>query len=151
MGPGRDIRLIPEAHFQFLEGCRDFYETETHIVVPTPATSTGFRVVAQFSNASFAATTAITDNDIWAVGGSGASDILKGISADASNDIRAGGDSFSGGPAVILHFDGTNWSRVATPRFPQGFSSFNSVTALSPSDVWAAGIGKFNNKCCPHG
>jgi serine/threonine protein phosphatase 1 len=32
-GPGRDIRLIPEAHFQFLEGCRDFYETETHIFV----------------------------------------------------------------------------------------------------------------------
>jgi 3',5'-cyclic AMP phosphodiesterase CpdA len=32
-GPGRDIGLIPEAHFQFLEGCRDFYETETHIFV----------------------------------------------------------------------------------------------------------------------
>jgi serine/threonine protein phosphatase 1 len=32
-GPGRDIRLIPEAHFQFLEGCRDYYETETHIFV----------------------------------------------------------------------------------------------------------------------
>jgi serine/threonine protein phosphatase 1 len=30
---GRDIRLIPEAHFQFLEGCRDFYETDTHIFV----------------------------------------------------------------------------------------------------------------------
>ena len=29
-----------------------------------PATSTGFQVVAQFSNASFAATTAIADNDI---------------------------------------------------------------------------------------
>ncbi len=32
-GPGRDIRLIPQAHFQFLEGCRDFYETDTHIFV----------------------------------------------------------------------------------------------------------------------
>jgi serine/threonine protein phosphatase 1 len=32
-GPGRDIRLIPEAHFQFLEGCLDYFETETHIFV----------------------------------------------------------------------------------------------------------------------
>jgi Calcineurin-like phosphoesterase len=32
-GPGRDIRLIPEPHFQFLEGCWDFYETDTHIFV----------------------------------------------------------------------------------------------------------------------
>jgi serine/threonine protein phosphatase 1 len=32
-GPGRDIRLIPEAHFRFLEGCRDFHETEAHIFV----------------------------------------------------------------------------------------------------------------------
>jgi serine/threonine protein phosphatase 1 len=32
-GPGRDIRLIPEAHLQFLADCRDFYETETHIFV----------------------------------------------------------------------------------------------------------------------
>jgi serine/threonine protein phosphatase 1 len=32
-GPGRDIGLIPEAHFQFLQDCRDFYETETHIFI----------------------------------------------------------------------------------------------------------------------
>jgi serine/threonine protein phosphatase 1 len=32
-GPGRDIGLIPEAHFEFLEGCRDFFETDTHIFV----------------------------------------------------------------------------------------------------------------------
>jgi serine/threonine protein phosphatase 1 len=32
-GPGRDIRSIPEAHFQFLEGCLDYFETDTHIFV----------------------------------------------------------------------------------------------------------------------
>jgi serine/threonine protein phosphatase 1 len=32
-GPGRDIRLIPERHFQFLEGCLDYFETDTHIFV----------------------------------------------------------------------------------------------------------------------
>jgi serine/threonine protein phosphatase 1 len=30
-GPGRDIRLIPD--FQFLEGCLDYFETDTHIFI----------------------------------------------------------------------------------------------------------------------
>jgi hypothetical protein len=34
----------------------------------TPATTTGLQVVAQFNNDTFVATTAIADNDIWAVG-----------------------------------------------------------------------------------
>ena len=32
-GPGRDLSLIPEEHFEFLEGCLDFHETDTHIFV----------------------------------------------------------------------------------------------------------------------
>jgi serine/threonine protein phosphatase 1 len=32
-GPGRDIQLIPAAHFQFLEACQEFYEIETHIFI----------------------------------------------------------------------------------------------------------------------
>ncbi len=32
-GPARDLSLIPDEHFQFLEGCRDYLETETHIFV----------------------------------------------------------------------------------------------------------------------
>jgi serine/threonine protein phosphatase 1 len=32
-GPARDLSLIPEAHFDFLAGCRDYHETETHIFV----------------------------------------------------------------------------------------------------------------------
>lgn len=30
-GPGRDLGLIPEAHYAFLEACLDFHETSTHI------------------------------------------------------------------------------------------------------------------------
>jgi serine/threonine protein phosphatase 1 len=30
-GPGRDLSLIPEEHYEFLEGCRDYHETDTHI------------------------------------------------------------------------------------------------------------------------
>jgi serine/threonine protein phosphatase 1 len=32
-GPGRDLDLIPDEHYRFLKGCRDFYETDTHIFV----------------------------------------------------------------------------------------------------------------------
>jgi serine/threonine protein phosphatase 1 len=32
-GPSRDIALIPEEHFEFLEGCLDHHETGTHIFV----------------------------------------------------------------------------------------------------------------------
>lgn len=32
-GPGRDLDLIPDEHYEFLESCLDFYETDTHIFV----------------------------------------------------------------------------------------------------------------------
>src|SRR4051794_27405372 len=32
-GPGRDLALIPQEHFEFLEGCSDIHETDTHIFV----------------------------------------------------------------------------------------------------------------------
>jgi hypothetical protein len=56
---------------------------------------------------------------------------IYGISADASNDVWAVGGITS------LHFNGTSWSDVA------GVSTVNmgAVTALSPTNVWAVGIG----------
>lgn len=32
-GPARDLSSIPDAHFTFLEACRDFLETDSHIFV----------------------------------------------------------------------------------------------------------------------
>jgi serine/threonine protein phosphatase 1 len=32
-GPGRDPSLIPDDHFEFLGGCLDFHETDSHIFV----------------------------------------------------------------------------------------------------------------------
>jgi serine/threonine protein phosphatase 1 len=32
-GPGRDLSLIPDEHFEFLDGCLDYHETDTHIFV----------------------------------------------------------------------------------------------------------------------
>jgi hypothetical protein len=82
-----------------------------------PATSTGFQVVAQFSNASFTATAAIADNDIWAVGNSTSSGTTQ---------------------PFAVHFDGTSWSAVPTPTLSLG-GSFHGVTAVASNDVWAVG------------
>ena len=49
------------------------------------------------------------------------------------------GDSFSVGGAVILHFDGTSWSRVAAPSVDR---SLLAVAVLSPTNAWAAGGAK---------
>jgi hypothetical protein len=83
----------------------------------TPATSTSFSVVAQFSNASFVATAAIADNDIWAVGNS---------TSTGTNEPLA------------VHFDGTSWSAVPTPTL-SGAGFFHGVTAVASNDVWAVG------------
>ena len=32
-GPGRDLNLIPDEHDEFLKGCLDYHETDTHIFV----------------------------------------------------------------------------------------------------------------------
>jgi hypothetical protein len=105
--------------------------------------------------------TAIASNDVWAVGGLGVgfqatvehwdgsswslvsspafvgSQGLASVSADASNDVWA--VSRVNGPQVV-HFDGTNWTRIN----PHSLTDFNSVTALSPTDVWAVGSFLFD-------
>ena len=50
-----------------------------------------------------------------------ADDILYGVSADASNDVWAVGDS----PGVILHFNGTSWSRTVLPPARYGGPALN--------------------------
>ena len=130
----------------------------------TPATSTTFSVVAQFSNASFLGTAAITDNDIWAVGYSTATGteeplavhfdgtswsavstptlsgggLFRGVTAVASNDVWAVGTQLgSTDEPLIEHWDGTSWSVVSSP--PTGSGSLSAVSADASNDVWAAG------------
>jgi hypothetical protein len=133
----------------------------------TPATSTGFQVVAKFKNASLAATAAIADNNIWAVGASNPNTsntqplavhfngtswsavptpALKtvasfaGVAAVTSNDVWAVGST--GSQALIEHWDGTSWTVVSSPNLPQG-GSLLAITAISTNNVWA--VGSFEN------
>jgi hypothetical protein len=72
----------------------------------TPATSTGFQVVAQFNNDSFTATTAIADNDIWAVGWTSPNGTFE---------------------PVAVHFNGKSWSAVPTPTLCKGGLLANTI------------------------
>jgi hypothetical protein len=123
-----------------------------------PATSTSFQVVKNFNNASFAATAAIADNDIWAVGISNSQPFavhfdgknwssvstptlsgggsFSGVVAVASNDVWAVGST--GSQPLIEHWDGTSWSVVSSPKLPHG-GSLSAVTAISTNNVWAVG------------
>jgi hypothetical protein len=60
-------------------------------------------------------------NNVWTVG-------ITGITLGTTNQ-------------VIEHFDGTKWSVSPGPKFQPGDEpALESVTALSPSDMWAAGF-----------
>ena len=107
--------------------------------------------------------TATSSNDVWAVGNDGHRNALVehwdgsswsvvsssaftgveqlySVSADAGNDVWATGQASTRGGApfdgqAVLHFDGTGWTIIN----PQTQVDFSSVTALSPTDLWAVG------------
>lgn len=108
----------------------------------------------QVTTAALKAALSLGPNEVWAAGDSGT--ILrwngtawedKGLNADSTrvttrtinglwgtgaNDIWAVG---GGGGSVILHWDGTAWTRIAHP----GTSSLYAVWGTSARDVWAIG------------
>lgn len=59
---------------------------------------------------------------------------LTAVSADAPDDAWAVGST--DGAARITHWDGSQWTDVASPVLD---ASLNDVVALSPSDVWVVG------------
>ena len=95
-----------------------------------PAATTGFSVVPSPAapNATLMATTAISANDIWAVG---------------FEDVQVAPPAFN--TTLAEHFDGTSWNVVPTPPVPSGginspAAEFLGVAAAASNDVWAVGI-----------
>ncbi|MGA2131204.1 MAG: hypothetical protein ABSH50_02730 [Bryobacteraceae bacterium] len=108
--------------------------------------------------------TAVSASDIWAVGDLLTSDqalealyehwdgtawtaitgplygFPNAASADAANDIWVVGET-SGTifGTFAEHFDGSTWSRVATPDVGSGSNVLSGVVALAPNNVWAVG------------
>jgi hypothetical protein len=113
------------------------------------------------------AMTSSSANDVWAIGslvnlgtglvsplfehwngtawtattGESSNDFLFGASADATNDAWAVGFNVSDSITTsAMHWDGTNWKRVATPNVGEGTNKLNAVLALAPNDAWAVGF-----------
>jgi plastocyanin len=127
----------------------------TWTTVPSPAYSTGEDTTQGVAVRS--------DTDVWAVGLSDAGGFVQqwnGVSwttrlgptttgyffgvAATSTDVWVVGerfDSFNGNfISLVRRWDGTSWSTVPTPNGPAGTDNrLESVVALSPVDVWAAG------------
>ncbi len=67
---------------------------------------------------------------------------LRGVSADSATDAWAVGDYFDDTgiyETLILHWDGTSWSQVATPNPSSSFNGLWDVSADPSSDAWAVG------------
>lgn len=69
---------------------------------------------------------------------------LRGVAAISANDVWAVG--YRGGTqnetplqTLILHWDGTSWSQVASPNVPSGANQLAAITAISANDIWAVG------------
>lgn len=115
------------------------------------------------------AVTAISLNDVWAVGSIEGEDalierwngsewsIFPGPTVNAvlydiaqvpdSNQLWAVGDR-DGTRSFAEHWNGVSWGVVPTPA-PGTYSSLNSVTAIAENNVWAVGTYKSTIKSLP--
>jgi hypothetical protein len=69
---------------------------------------------------------------------------LRGVAALSANDVwtvgfRGGTKSDTPIETLILHWNGTAWTQVASPNIPGGANQLFGVTAISANDVWAVG------------
>jgi hypothetical protein len=68
--------------------------------------------------------------------------MLFGVAALAPNNVWAVGHTYLGGPhwiPLILHWDGTAWTRATIPAFPSG-GQLRDIVALSPTNIYAVGL-----------
>lgn len=73
--------------------------------------------------------------------------VLYGVTALSSNDVWAvGGYPDSPYTPLVLHWDGSVWSQVSAP----GLSTLTAVDAVSASDVWAVGYTEQNQTLTMH-
>jgi hypothetical protein len=113
--------------------------------------------------------TAVSANDVWAIGGHGVTyslhwdgatwktvptpnpgviNYLDDIAAVSANDIWAVGSLDEGGASrihtLIAHWDGTSWTRTPSPNVLMSSGSaypsrLNALEVISANDIWAVG------------
>jgi hypothetical protein len=80
---------------------------------------------------------------------------LDGVSAAAPDDVWVAGEACPGpcsglahSTGILLHWDGTRFSRIQQAPLGADRSGFDSVLAISPTEAWAVG-GKSANRVAP--
>ena len=68
---------------------------------------------------------------------------LSGVTALTSNDMWAVGSSDNYANTLVLHWDGSNWGVVPSLSVYGQASSLASISAVSPTDIWAVGTSSF--------
>ena len=74
--------------------------------------------------------------------------VLTSIAAVASNDVWAVGFTFPCNALLqpmTMHWDGTKWTVVATPKLPFNNNALNGVVAFASNNVYAAGFQTASN------
>jgi hypothetical protein len=112
--------------------------------------------IAHSPETSLHALSAVTSDDIWAVGSDGNSSLhwdgltwslvpisgsgeLMDVLALATDDVWAVGNTSSYlGPGFVIHWDGSSWATVPVPDIPA--SHLLSISGMSTDDIWAAGV-----------
>lgn len=62
------------------------------------------------------------------------------MSVVSSTDVWAVGDADYSSETLILHWDGTHWSRVPSPNPSSDTNELSGVSAVSPTEAWAVGV-----------
>jgi hypothetical protein len=78
-----------------------------------------------------------------------ASNILYAVTAISTNNVWAVGDYSSpstGNNTLVEHWNGSQWSVVPSPNSAIGNDMPNGITALSATNIWAAGSSNIYNQ-----
>ena len=124
-------------------------------VVPSPNQGT-----PSSSNANrLGAVAAVSTTDAWAIGQSGSGplvehwngsswkivktpalvgDRLDGVTATSATNVTITADTW-GASVIVLHFNGTSWTRTVLPPTPEPLAQ-PDATALSATDVWVGAL-----------
>jgi hypothetical protein len=70
--------------------------------------------------------------------------VLRDVHAVSANDVWAVGTNaacnFCEFDTLVMHWDGTQWTREASPNGFRDFSRLQGVTSTSPNETWAVGF-----------
>lgn len=78
-----------------------------------------------------------------------ASNILYAVTAVSTNNVWAVGDYSSPGTynnTLVEHWNGSQWSVVSSPDSAIGNDMLNGITAVSATNIWAAGSSNIYNQ-----